>query len=89
MPLTSYRHLGAADRQRPITRWPDHLVIIGALILLVIGFALRVGLDELMNGRAPYIFLVPSVLFAAVASGSGSDLSRRFSPPSRDFWRNI
>lgn len=69
MPLTSYRHLGAADRQRPITRWPDHLVIIGALILLVIGFALRVGLDELMNGRAPYIFLVPSVLFAAVASG--------------------
>lgn len=69
MPLTSYRRLSVADLHRPVRHWPDTTVLAGAVLLLAAGFGLRVAFDHFMDGRAPYIFLVPAVVFAAVLGG--------------------
>lgn len=69
MPLTSYRHLSEPDVHRSANTWSRPMVVLFTVLLLVVGFALRIALDDVLQGRAPYIFFVPPVMLASVMAG--------------------
>lgn len=69
MPLTSYRQLNDADAQRPARRWPEPVVLVVGFASLMVGFAVRVALDGVLAGRAPFLFFAPTVVFVSVVAG--------------------
>lgn len=55
-------------------RWSAGQSILFASVVLAVGFALRLALDPFLEGRATYIFFVPTVVVAAASSGFRSGM---------------
>lgn len=74
MPLTSYRNSVRYDDVPQTRRWSEGQAILVSLAILAIGMWLRILLDKIMDGHAPYILFVPAVMVASVTAGLRSGM---------------